>query len=230
MKEVYLKCDMLPYEKSSVNKLIDRLYTIAKSNYGVLSGNVIYIELFNRCLGVEAEKEILEAFGIHDLKSKIYGISDIGLHQDVESMCVYLVFEIEDEVQKEFSTDCVTKDISDIYAYINEINTKTLMKASIEITTVRATVNFSKDDSVAHDIVTNMFDNVSAVFKDLNAIKSETGVELEVYMTAVGIHFESSKNNLVFSISVTKSDLDNVTDVATPIQKTIDIAIKKVID
>ena len=73
-----------------------------------------------------------------------------------------------------------------------------------------------------------MFDNVAAVFKDLNAIKSETGVEIEVYMTAVGIHFESSKDSLVFSISVTKSDLDDVVDVATPIQKTIDIAIKKV--
>lgn len=46
MKEVYLKCDMLPYEKSSVNALIDRLYTIAKSNYGVLSASCIWFELF----------------------------------------------------------------------------------------------------------------------------------------------------------------------------------------
>lgn len=228
MKEVYLKCDMLPYEKSSVNKLIDRLYTIAKSNYGVLSGNVIYIELFNRCLGVEAEKEILEAFGIHDLKSKIYGISDIGLHQDVESMCVYLVFEIEDEVQKECSTDCVTKDISDIYAYINEINTKTLMKASIEITTVRATVNFPKDDPVEHDIVNNIFDSVRAVYKGLNKIKEETGVKTGVVITGLGIHFDSVKDKLGFSISVEKKELDNAADMRMPIKNTIDIAIKKV--
>lgn len=33
MKEVYLKCDMIPYERRSVNALIDRLYTITQSNY-----------------------------------------------------------------------------------------------------------------------------------------------------------------------------------------------------
>lgn len=228
MKEICLKCDMLPYEKSSVNKLIDRLYTIAKSNYGVLSGNVIYIELFNRCLGVNAEKEILEAFGIHDLKSKIYGISDIGLKQDVESMCVYLVFEIEDEVQKECATDCVTKDISDIYAYINEINTKTLMKASVEITTVGATVNFPKDDPVAHDIVNNIFDSVRAVYKGLNKIKEETGVKTGVVITGLGIHFDSVKDKFGFSISVEKKELDGAADIRMPIKNTIDIAIKKV--
>lgn len=228
MKEVYLKCDMLPYEKSSVNKLIDRLYTIAKSNYGVLSGNVIYIELFNRCLGVEAEKEILEAFGIHDLKSKIYGISDIGLHQDVESMCVYLVFEIEDEVQKECSTDCVTKDISDIYAYINKIETNSQLKANIEVTTDGASVSFPKDDPVEHDIVNNVFDSVRAVYKGFNNIKSETGVKTGVVITGLGIHFDSVKDKFGFSISVEKKELDHAADMRMPIKNTIDIAIKKV--
>lgn len=230
MKEVYLKCDMLPYEKSSVNKLIDRLYTIAKSNYGVLSGNVIYIELFNRCLGVEAEKEILEAFGIHDLKSKIYGISDIGLHQDVESMCVYLVFEIENEVQKECSTDCVTKDISDIYAYINKIETNSQLKANIEVTTDGASVSFPKDDPVEHDIVNNVFDSVRAVYKGLNNIKSETGVKTGVAITGLGVHFDSVKDKLGFSISVEKKELDNAADMRMPIKNTIDIAIKKVME
>lgn len=230
MKEVYLKCDMLPYEKSSVNKLIDRLYTMAKSNYGVLSGNVIYIELFNRCLGVEAEKEILEAFGIHDLKSKIYGISDIGLHQDVESMCVYLVFEIEDEVQKECSTDCVTKDISDIYAYINKIETNSQLKANIEVTTDGASVSFPKDDPVEHDIVNNVFDSVRAVYKGLNNIKSETGVKTGVAITGLGVHFDSVKDKLGFSISVEKKELDNAADMRMPIKNTIDIAIKKVME
>lgn len=228
MKEVYLKCDMLPYEKSSINKLIDRLYTIAKSNYGVLSGNVIYIELFNRCLGVNAEKEILEAFGIHDLKSKIYGISDIGLKQDVESMCVYLVFMIEEEAKKECSTDCVAKDVSDIYAYINEIETKSPMKANIEITTDGAAVNFPKDDPVEHDIVNDVFDSVRAVYKGLNNIKSETGVKTGVVITGLGIHFDSVKDKLGFSISVEKKELDGAADIRMPIKNTIDIAIKKV--
>lgn len=136
----------------------------------------------------------------------------------------------EEKEMKEYGTRNVAKHLAEIRNYIKMIKSESVLIAEVDVTTSSAEVNFSKDDSVEHDIVTNMFDNVSAVFKDLNAIKSETGVELEVYMTAVGIHFESSKNNLVFSISVTKSDLDNVTYVATSIQKTIDIAIKKVID
>lgn len=227
MKEVYLKCDMIPYKKSSVNALIDRLYTITQSNYGVLSGNVIWFELLDR-LGVESEKEILDAFGINDLKSKIYNITDIGLYQDVESMCVYLVFEIEDEVQKECSTDCVTKDISDIYAYINKIETNSQLKANIEVTTDGASVSFPKDDPVEHDIVNNVFDSVRAVYKGLNNIKSETGVKTGVVITGLGIHFDSVKDKLGFSISVEKKELDNAADMRMPIKNTIDIAIKKV--
>lgn len=227
MKEVYLKCDMLPYEKSSVNALIDRLYTIAKSNYGVLSASCIWFELFDRFL-IDSEKEILTTFGLHDLKSKIYGISDIGLQQDVESMRVYLVFKIEEEVQKECSTDCVAKDISDIYAYINEIETKSQLKANIEVTTVRATVNFPKDDPVEHDIVNNIFDSVRAVYKGLNKIKEETGVKTGVVITGLGIHFDSVKDKLGFSISVEKKELDNAADMRMPIKNTIDITIKKV--
>lgn len=227
MKEVYLKCDMLPYEKSSVNALIDRLYTIAKSNYGVLSASCIWFELFDRFL-IDSEKEILTTFGLHDLKSKIYGISDIGLQQDVESMRVYLVFKIEEEVQKKCSTDCVAKDISDIYAYINEIETKSQLKANIEVTTVRATVNFPKDDPVEHDIVNNIFDSVRAVYKGLNKIKEETGVKTGVVITGLGIHFDSVKDKLGFSISVEKKELDNAADMRMPIKNTIDITIKKV--
>lgn len=228
MKEVCLRKDLVLYKRTSVTVLVNRLDELMKSNYGVLTGNMIWFELLDR-LGIDAEKEILETFAIKDLKSKIYGINDIGLYKEPETMSLFLMFKI-DEDQKECGTRNVAKHLAEIRDYIKMIKSESVPIAEVDITASSAEVNFSKDDSVAHDIVTNMFDNVSAVFKDLNAIKSETGVELEVYMTAVGIHFESSKNNLVFSISVTKSDLDNVTDVATPIQKTIDIAIKKVID
>lgn len=228
MKEVCLRKDLGLYKRTSVTVLVNRLDELMKSNYGVLTGNMIWFELLDR-LGVDAEKEILETFAIKDLKSKIYGINDIGLYKEPETMSLFLMFKI-DEDQKECGTRNVAKHLAEIRNYIKMIKSESVPIAEVDVTTSSAEVNFSKDDSVEHDIVTNMFDNVSAVFKDLNAIKSETGVELEVYMTAVGIHFESSKNNLVFSISVTKSDLDNVTDVATPIQKTIDIAIKKVID
>lgn len=144
MKEVYLKCDMIPYERRSVNALIDRLYTITQSNYRALSGNVIWFELLDR-LGVESEKEILDAFGINDLKSKIYNITNIGLCQDIESMCAYLMFKIDDSVK--CGTECVAKDISDIYAYINKIETNSQLKANIEVTTDGASVNCYKESN-----------------------------------------------------------------------------------
>ncbi len=227
MKEVYLKCDMLPYKKSSVNALIDRLYTIAKSNYGVLSASCIWFELFDRFL-IDSEKEILTTFGLHDLKSKIYGISDIGLQEDVESMCVYLVFKIEEEVQKECSTDCVAKDIADIHMYVNKIQTNTMLKSDIEITTDGASIRFAKDDPVEHDIVNNIFDSARAVYKGLNNIKKETGVKIGVVITGLGIHFDSVKDKFGFSISVEKKELDGAADIRMPIKNTIDIAIKKV--
>lgn len=228
MKEVCLRKDLVLYRRTSVAALVNRLDELMKSNYGVLTGNMIWFELLDR-LEVDAEKEIMETFAIKDLKSKIYGINDVGLYKEPETMSLFLMFKI-DEDQKECGTRNVAKHLADIYNYIKMIKSESIPIAEVDITARSAEVNFSKDDSVEHDIVTNMFDNVSAVFKDLDAIKSETGVELEVYMTAVGIHFDSVKDKLGFSISVTKSDLEDVTDVATPIQKTIDIAIKKVID
>ena len=228
MKEVCLRKDLVLYRRTSVAALVNRLDELMKSNYGVLTGNMIWFELLDR-LEVDAEKEIMETFAIKDLKSKIYGINDVGLYKEPETMSLFLMFKI-DEDQKECGTRNVAKHLADIYNYIKMIKSESVPIAEVDITARSAEVNFSKDDSVEHDIVTNMFDNVSAVFKDLDAIKSETGVELEVYMTAVGIHFDSVKDKLGFSISVTKSDLEDVTDVATPIQKTIDIAIKKVND
>lgn len=228
MKEVCLRTDLVIYKRTSVAALVDRLDELVKSNYGVLTGNMIWYELLNR-LGVEAEKEILETFGIKDLKSKIYGINDVGLYKEPDTFSLFLMFKL-DEDRKECGTRNVAKRLVDIYNYIKMIKSESVPIAEVDVTTSSAEINFSKDDSVEHDIVANMFDNVAALFKDLNAIKSETGVELEIYMTAVGIHFESSKNNLVFSISVTKSDFDEAKDSATPIQKTIDIAIKKVMD
>lgn len=225
MKEVYLKCNMIPYKRSSVNALIDKLYTITQSNYGVLSGNVIRFELLDR-LGVESKKEILDAFGINDLKSKIYNITDICLYQNIESMREYLMFKIDDSVKR--GTECVANDISDIYAYINKIETNSLLKANIEVTTDSVSVSFSKDDPVEHDIVSNVFDSVRAIYKGLNNIKSETGVETGVAITGLGIHFDSVKDKLGFSISVEKKELDNAADMRIHIKNTIDIAIKRV--
>lgn len=69
----------------------------------------------------------------------------------------------------------------------------------------------------------NVFDSVRAVYKGLNNIKSETGVKI-----GLGVHFDSVKDKLGFSISVEKKELNNAADITIPIKNTIDIAIKKV--
>lgn len=69
-----------------------------------------------------------------------------------------------------------------------------------------------------------------AVYKGLNNIKSETGVKTGVAITGLGVHFDSVKDKLGFSISVEKKELDNAADMRMPIKNTIDIAIKKVME
>lgn len=59
----------------------------------------------------------------------------------------------------------------------------------------------------SYDIVNNVFDSVRAVYKGLNNIKSETGVKTGVAITGLGIHFDSVKDKLGFSISVEKKEL-----------------------
>lgn len=94
MKEVYLKCDMIPYKKSSVNALIDRLYTITQSNYGVLSGNVIWFELLDRLgvhfdsvkckLGFSISVEKKELDNAADMRMPIKNTIDIAINKVTE--------------------------------------------------------------------------------------------------------------------------------------------------
>lgn len=230
MIQATLKINLACNKIDDVNALVKRLKILVKSNYGVLSGSMIWLEILHR-LGVNAEKEILETFDISDLKTKIYGVRTlklIGVNTATHS--VFLLFNIDENVQKQCGTRNVSVHLVEIYKYIKLIQSESIPIAEVDITTNSADISFSKDDPVSHNIVANMFGAVADIYTELNDIRSETGVELEVYMTAVGIHFESSKNDLTFSISVTKSDIDIATDMAKPIQNTIDIAIKKVIE
>lgn len=230
MIQATLKINLACNKIDDVNALVKRLKILVKSNYGVLSGSMIWLEILHR-LGVNAEKEILETFDISDLKTKIYGVRTlklIGVNTATHS--VFLLFNIDENVQKQCGTRNVSVHLVEIYKYIKLIQSESIPIAEVDITTNSADISFSKDDPVSHNIVANMFGAVADIYTELNDIRSETGVELEVYMTAVGIHFESSKNDLTFSISVTKSDIDIATDMAKPIQNAIDIAIKKVIE
>lgn len=228
MKQITLKVDLADHKMDDANALIKRLKTLTKGNYGVLSGSMIWLEVLHH-LGVNAEKEILEAFNISDLKTKIYGVRTLQLFGvNTATHSVDLLFKIDESVKKECGIMNVAKHLTEIYEYIKSIKSESIPIAEIDITTNSTEIYFSKGDPVSHDIVTNMFEAVADVYKELNGIRSETGVEVEVYMTAAGIHFESSKDNRVFSISVEKTDIDRTTDMEKPIENAIETAIKKV--
>ena len=130
---------------------------------------------------------------------------------------------------KECRTENVAKHLAKIYEYIKPIKSESVPIAEVDITTNSVEINFSKDDPVSHYIVTNMFETVADVYKELNEIRSQTGAEIEVYITEAGIHFDSRKNNWAFSNCVSKTYINKAIDMVKPIQNTIDIAIKKVI-
>lgn len=222
---IYLDSDFVREEMDSVNTLLRRFETLINSTDGALTGQMIWRNILH-ALNINTKQEIIDAFGLFSLDDKIYDIKSVVLYKDAKTYDTYLMFKIDDSVK--CGTECVAKDISDIYAYINKIETNSQLKANIEVATDGASVSFPKGDPVEHDIVNNVFDSVRAVYKGLNNIKSETGVKTGVAITGLGIHFDSVKDKLGFSISVEKKELDNAADMRMPIKNTIDIAIKKV--
>ena len=68
------------------------------------------------------------------------------------------------------------------------------------------------------------------VYTKLNSIQEEAGVKIEATITTDGISIESSKDNLVYRIIIPKRELDTSVDITIPIENTLEIAIKKIMD
>mgnify|MGYP000342597761 CR=1 FL=1 len=229
---IHLSNDLMQNKGDFVDALVKRFKTLIHATEGGLSGTMIWRNFYHG-LNINIEKEILDAFDINNLEDIILGIKSVVLYKDPSTYETFLLFNIgngDEKVSTRDTAEAFAKDISDIYAYINKIETNSQLKANIEVTIDSASVSFPKDDPVEHDIVNNVFDSVRAVYKGLNNIKSETGVKTGVAITGLGVHFDFVKDKLGFSISVEKKELDNAADMRMPIKNTLETAIKKIMD
>lgn len=227
MKNATLKVDLADNKMDDINELIKRLKILTKSNYGVLSGSMIWLEVLQH-LGVNAEKEILEAFNISDLKTKIYGIKTLKLIAvNTATHCAFLLFKIDENAQKKCcDTSSAAMHLAEIYEDINSLKVCSGLKTLVHIKSDEITVEFSEDDPVSHDIVSNMFGILSVLHKELDSIRFKTGAKIAATITTDRINIESSKDNLIYSIIIPICELDASIDMTI----LLETAIKKMMN
>lgn len=68
------------------------------------------------------------------------------------------------------------------------------------------------------------------VYTELNSLQEKEGVKIEATITTDGINIESSKDNLMYRITISKRELDEVVGITIPIENALDTVIKKIID
>lgn len=226
MKNATLKVDLADNKMDDFNELIKRLKILTKSNYGVLSGSMIWLEVLQH-LGVNAEKEILEAFNISDLKTKIYGIKTLKLIAvNTATHCAFLLFKIDENAQKKCDTSSAAMHLAEIYEDIDSLKVCSRLETKVRIKSDEIAVEFPEDDQVSHDAVSNMFGILPVLHKELDSIRFNTGVKIAATITTDGINIESSKDNLVYSITIPMRELDESIDMAI----LIETAIKKMMN
>jgi hypothetical protein len=124
-------------KRDDVSATLKRFKILIRSTDGVLSGNMIWNKMFHG-LNIEAELEILEAFGIHDLGDKIYGIKSVDLYKDPRNDHLLFQFNIENE--GDFDAEAVGR----IYAKLNSLQKQTGVKIAANITTDGISIESSK--------------------------------------------------------------------------------------
>ena len=83
---------------------------------------------------------------------------------------------------------------------------------------------FVKKDSSTSDLS----DALANVYKELNSLQENTGVEMQISVGFTGVKVKSLKDNTVLSTFVTKSELDKVADITAPIRNAIYSSIQQI--
>lgn len=178
---ICLSSDLLTQRKrDAINTMLKQFEVLIRSTDGVLSGNRIWHKIFYN-LGIDTEKDILDAFGINDLEDKIYGIKSVVLYEDPSTYKTFLLFNVDNSDEEEVST----RDAAEAFA---------------------------------------------KVYTKLNSLQEKYGVKIDATITTDGINIESSKDNLMYRITISKRELDDVVDITIPIENALDTVIKKIID
>lgn len=143
MKKIYLKCNLAMCKRDDVSATLKRFNILIRSTDGVLSGNMIWNKMFHG-LNIEAELEILEAFGIHDLGDKIYGIKSVDLYKDPRNDHLLFQFNIENEGDFDADVELEAEAVGRIYAKLNSLQKQTGVKIAANITTDGISIESSK--------------------------------------------------------------------------------------
>lgn len=68
------------------------------------------------------------------------------------------------------------------------------------------------------------------VYTKLNSLQEKYGIKIDATITTDRINIESSKDNIMYLITIPKRELDEVVDITMPIENALDTVIKKIID
>lgn len=147
MKKIYLKCNLAMCKRDDISATLKRFKILIRSTDGVLSGNMIWNKMFHS-LNIEAELEILEAFGIHDLGDKIYGIKSVDLYKDPRNDHLLFQFNIENDEDFDADVELEAEAFAKIYSKLNSLQEQTGVKIAASITTDGINIESSKDHLV----------------------------------------------------------------------------------
>ena len=150
---IHLSNDLLIQCKSdAINIMLKRFESVIKATDGVLSGNIIWRNFYHS-LGVDIEKEIRDAFGIHDLQDKIYGIKSVVLYKDPSTYETFLLFNVDNGNEEEVSARDAAEAFAKVYAKLNSLQEKYGVKIDATITTDGINIESSKDNLVYRIII-----------------------------------------------------------------------------
>ena len=151
-KEVYLKCNLELCSRFAIDTMLKRFKVLIRASDGVLSGDIIWNKIFYN-LGIDAEKEILDAFDINDLNDEIYGIKSVALYKDPSTYEKFLLFDVDDGNEEDVSTRDAAEAFVKVYAKLNSLQEKNGVKIEANITTDGINIKSSKDNLIYRIII-----------------------------------------------------------------------------
>ena len=151
-KEVYLKRNLELCSRFAIDAMLKQFEALIRATDGVLSGNIIWRKILHS-LGIDAEKEILDTFDIHDLQDKIYGIKSVALYKDPSTYETFLLFNVDDDNEEEVSTRDAAEAFAKVYAKLNSLQEKYGVKIEATITTDGINIESSKENLVYRIII-----------------------------------------------------------------------------
>ena len=170
---IYIHSDLVKYAKDNVDALLKKLDVLIQNSGGVLSGDTIHFEILYY-LGINYEKEIMNAFGIKYLKTKIYGIKSAELYNDAFDNRAFLLFKGDIIVEEDNRTNNLAAALANAYEELNSLQEKTGVEMQISIGFTGVKVKSLKDNTVLSTFISKSeLDKVDDITEPIrNAIYS----------------------------------------------------------